>query len=327
VSLATFDVTLSGPSALVVTVRYATSAGTATAGVDYGAASGYVVFAPGSTAATTQVAVIGDRVFEGAEAFAVDLSAPQNATLAQAHAVATILDDDPAGLSIADVAVVEPVTGSRSAHFTVTLSPTSASPVTVEYSTAGVTAIPGEDYVEASGVLTFDPGLSTLPVDVTIYGDSANEGIEQFQLNLANPGGAPVAYGQGTGNIHDPGNYFSLSPCRLFDTRVGIGPFGGPPLAAGETRTIAVAGSCGIPASARSLSLNVTVTEPAATGNLRLFPAGDPVPLVSSINYSTGQTRGNNAVAGLSASGTMAIRCTQSSGTAHVIIDVNGYFE
>jgi hypothetical protein len=73
--------------------------------------------------------------------------------------------------------------------------------------------------------------------------------------------------------------------------------------------------------------LNVTVTEATARGNLRLYPAGTQVPLASTINYGPGQTRANNAVATLNDLGELAVRCTQASGTAHVILDVTGYFE
>jgi hypothetical protein len=73
-------------------------------------------------------------------------------------------------------------------------------------------------------------------------------------------------------------------------------------------------------------------------GNLRVFPTGAAVPTVSALNYSAGQTRGNNGVFGLSGGFTMAlpegngpsgqfdIRCAQSSGGAHVVVDVAGYF-
>jgi len=48
---------------------------------------------------------------------------------------------------------------------------------------------------------------------------------------------------------------------------------------------------------------------------------------VSSINYVAGQTRANNAIAPLNGLGELAVRCSQASGTAHFILDVNGYFE
>jgi hypothetical protein len=51
------------------------------------------------------------------------------------------------------------------------------------------------------------------------------------------------------------------------------------------------------------------------------------LPLVSSINYSPGQTRGNNAVLTLGAGGAVVVRCDQAEGSVHLLIDVNGYFQ
>jgi hypothetical protein len=69
--------------------------------------------------------------------------------------------------------------------------------------------------------------------------------------------------------------------------------------------------------------VNVTVTSPSVAGNLRLFAAGAAVPLVSTLNYSAAQTRGNNAVVGVGATG-LAVRAVQASGSVHAILDVNG---
>ena len=73
--------------------------------------------------------------------------------------------------------------------------------------------------------------------------------------------------------------------------------------------------------------MTLAVTQPTAAGDLRLYPGGAPLPLASSINYTAGQTRANNAVPSLGASGQLAIRCDQASGTVHAILDVTGYFE
>jgi len=124
-----------------------------------------------------------------------------------------------------------------------------------------------------------------------------------------------------------PISFYTVAPCRLLDTRDATGTFGGPALAAGGDRVFPLVGRCGIPSTARALSVNLTVAQPTAQGNLRLYPAGTPLPLVSSINYVAGQTRANNAIAPLNGLGGLAIRCTQASGTAHFILDVNGYFE
>ena len=129
-----------------------------------------------------------------------------------------------------------------------------------------------------------------------------------------------------TDNPTPPG-FYTVIPCRVLDTRGSPGPLGGPALVAGADRTFTIAGQCDIPATALAVSVNVTVTDATAAGNLRLYPAGIPVPLVSAINYAPGVTRANNAIVPLSELGEMAVRCSQASGTAHFILDVNGYFQ
>ena len=122
-------------------------------------------------------------------------------------------------------------------------------------------------------------------------------------------------------------DYFTVNPCRVVDTRGGA-PIGGPVLQGQQTRTFAVTGNGGVPSTARAVSINVAVTQPSPGGNVRLFPAGQAVPTISSINYGAGQTRGNNAIISLSASGAMAAFVGQPADTTvHLIIDVNGYFE
>ncbi len=123
------------------------------------------------------------------------------------------------------------------------------------------------------------------------------------------------------------GGYFTVAPCRVVDTRGGA-LVGGPALLGQQTRTLAVAGNCAIPVTAKAVSVNLAVTQPTAAGNVRLFPAGQAVPTVSSINYAPGQTRGNNAIVQLAPTGAIAAFVGQPAGTTvHLILDVNGYFE
>jgi hypothetical protein len=98
---AVFTVTLSTVSAQTVTVQYATANGTAAAGSDYTAASGTLTFAPGDLTKTLTVPVLGDTLVEPSETFLVNLTNPTNATLADAQAVGTIVDNEgPSGLVI-----------------------------------------------------------------------------------------------------------------------------------------------------------------------------------------------------------------------------------
>jgi hypothetical protein len=117
--------------------------------------------------------------------------------------------------------------------------------------------------------------------------------------------------------------FFSLAPCRLVDTRSSAAPA----LAGGATRTFET-GACGIPATARALAVNVTVTQPTGGGDLRIFPAGSPLPLASAIAYRANQTRAATTLVGLNDSGEFSVRCDQAGGTTtHFVLDVAGYFE
>jgi hypothetical protein len=122
-------------------------------------------------------------------------------------------------------------------------------------------------------------------------------------------------------------SFFTVSPCRVGDTRNPIGPYGGPALAANADRTFVIANQCGIPLGASAVAFNFTVTQPTALGDLRAVPVGVGLPLVSVMNWRSGQTRANNAIVLLGPAGDIVAHVDQASGTVHFIIDVNGYFQ
>jgi hypothetical protein len=201
---ATITLTRTGGSSGAVSVTVATGGGTATAGADYTAVSQVVNFAAGQTTATVTIPVTNDALFEGNETVNLAISAPTGgATLgAQATAVLTITDDDPAPtFSIDDVTVTEGNAGTVSAVFTVTLSGATALPATVQFATAAGTATSGVDFQPASGTLTFAPGVTTQTVTVAVVGDTAAEPNETFTVNLSGPTNATISDGQGQGTI------------------------------------------------------------------------------------------------------------------------------
>ena len=120
-----------------------------------------------------------------------------------------------------------------------------------------------------------------------------------------------------------------LSPCRALDTRKPAGPGGGPSLGAGATRTFVAAGVCGVPATARSVSANVTVTNTSAGGQLVVYPGDLPAPPGTlTLAFRAGQTRANNAVVGLASDASGSFRITSSAAAPlDVVVDVNGWFE
>jgi hypothetical protein len=201
---ATFTVTLSAASGKSVSFDWATTAGTATVGVDYVAASGSKTMAAGLTNTTVGITVNGDVVDEANENFGITLSTPGNATIGDGSGVATITDDDAAPtLSVNDVSVTEGNTGTTTATFTVSLSSVSANPVTFDWATAPGSATAGTDYVTASGSKTIAAGSTTTTLTVTVNGDAVDEANEAFGITLSNPGNATIADGSGLGTITD----------------------------------------------------------------------------------------------------------------------------
>jgi len=121
--------------------------------------------------------------------------------------------------------------------------------------------------------------------------------------------------------------FYTLAPCRAVDTRDPIGPYGGPSLSAGQSRAFTMVGRCGVPPTANAISLNVTVTGATAPGYLTVYPQGSGIPLASTINFGSGQTRANNAIVRIGTGAAIAIFYGQASGnTVNVIVDLNGFF-
>jgi uncharacterized repeat protein (TIGR01451 family) len=122
-------------------------------------------------------------------------------------------------------------------------------------------------------------------------------------------------------------SFHTLTPCRLVDTRGVSGPFGGPALAANTSRTFMVVGRCDLPATAWAVALNVVVAAPTAGGYFSVYPGGTPAPATSTVNYAAGRTRANNATLSLGPAGDLAVFNGQATGSAHLILDITGYFE
>ena len=100
------------------------------------------------------------------------------------------------GLSITGMFLPEGNVGTSGGTVYVTLTPASTGTVTVQYATADGTATAGSDYVADSGTLTFPPGATSVPLNVTTKGDTTPEAEETFYVNLSNPTGASILDGQ-----------------------------------------------------------------------------------------------------------------------------------
>ncbi|MFL5840092.1 MAG: Calx-beta domain-containing protein [Thermoleophilaceae bacterium] len=192
---ATITVTLSHALGVQTTVDFASSAGSAIDGSDYTGQTGTLIFAPGETEKTIQIAILNPSTPdpEDDETLTITLSnalpganlvmgSPSTATL-------TILDDDPPG-SIEFTALGYDVaeTGGQ-ATVTVHRVGGVGGPVSVDYATTDGTA-GGSDYTTTTGTLDWAAGDSadkTFTVPVTW--DGRGEGPETINLTLSNPGG------------------------------------------------------------------------------------------------------------------------------------------
>ena len=90
-----FEVTLDRARRTAVSVDYATSDGSATAGEDYTAVYGALVFAPGETTKTVEVLVLDDEHDEDSETLTLTLFNPRGARLGEGTATGTIENSDP----------------------------------------------------------------------------------------------------------------------------------------------------------------------------------------------------------------------------------------
>jgi hypothetical protein len=86
-----------------------------------------------------------------------------------------------------------------------------------------------------------------------------------------------------------------------------------------------------VPPEATAIACNLTVTGGTVGANLRAFPGNsDVIPLVSNVNWTTGQTVANYAIVGAATGGdfqaAVGLHNASTRGTVHVIVDISGYF-
>jgi hypothetical protein len=121
--------------------------------------------------------------------------------------------------------------------------------------------------------------------------------------------------------------FYSLTPCRAVDTRSGNGGI----VYASVLRQFTMKGTCGVPGTAKAVSLNLTIVTPNTSGFYTLWPAGGVFPTVSSINFVAGEPALANGAIVPVAAGTPDLSTAYGTGSGagqtHVVLDVTGYFQ
>jgi hypothetical protein len=221
--------------------------------------------------------------------------------------------------------------GGQSRDFPIPLGPCSYPPTSRAYS-LNVTVVPdgGLGYLTTWPTGQPQPYVSTLNSETgTIVANAAlvpagtNESISVY---VTNPTDVIL---DGNGYFAAPGStgalsFYPVTPCRVVDTRNADGPFGGPELAGGSTRSFTIpASACNIPSAGAAYSLNVTVVPSGVLYYLTAWPAGLSQPLVSTLNSFDGSVVANAAIVPAGTSGAISIYVTNPT---QVILDINGYF-
>ncbi len=158
--------------------------------------------------------------------------------------------------------------------------------------------------------------LGNFAVTATYSGDASNPGVTAPTLGqvVMGAGASPAL------------TFVPITPCRVADTRTAPGPFGGPSLASGVTRSFSIPqGACSVPATAAAYSLNVTAVPHGRLDVLIAWPTGEPQPLVSLLNSGDGRTKANAAIVPAGTAGAISL-FVSGLAPADVVLDINGYF-
>ena len=121
-----------------------------------------------------------------------------------------------------------------------------------------------------------------------------------------------------------PLQFIAVTPCRVVDTRLSNGPFGGPPIQGGTFRSFPIPqGSCNIPSSAAAYQLNVIVIPSGRLSYLTAYPTGENRGVVTTMNSLDGRVKADAAIVPAGASRAVSV---YASDTTNVILDIYGYF-
>ncbi len=169
-----------------------------------------------SGTAAAGVKIVGDGVPVGGDVYQYSFTGSFGTGAVTVHFIAHSFEDNAGnwnklatysftvskGISVSNVTVTKPATGSVNAVFTVSLSSASSVPVTVHYTTAnGTNTKAGTDYTAKSGVLTFAAGQTTKTISVPVMANSSTTNPKTFLLNLSSATNAVLAQGSATCSI------------------------------------------------------------------------------------------------------------------------------
>lgn len=203
----------------------------------------------------------------------------------------------------------QPVTASPGQSVTLSVGATGTGPLSYQWYT-GASGSTAQPIAGATG-----PSLTVAPTVTTTYWVRVSNACGSANSTT-------VTVTVATPTASGPAGFYVVNPCRIVDTRVTGGA-----LAPGAARAIRISG-CSVSAVAKAAALNVTVVPMTSTssGYLTVYPADQPRPNASTINFSRGRVRANNTIARLSSDVTVYVY-NGGSEAVHFLIDVTGFFQ
>ncbi|MFN8020165.1 MAG: hypothetical protein U0Q03_01445 [Acidimicrobiales bacterium] len=186
-----------------------------------------------------------------------------------------------------------------------------------------------------AGYITVFPCDRQRPIVSNVNFDPANATMANLATSRVSSSGQVCFYASvATDLVVDIQGYFSpnpavvftgVTPVRVLDTRDGTGIVGSRPtrLGRGSVVEIAVAGENGVPADAKAVMLNVTITEAAGRGYVTAWPCGRPRPLASFLNFVRGVDQANLTPVRIGDGGKVCLFVNEGT---EVVADLNGWF-
>ncbi|MBU6410749.1 MAG: hypothetical protein KGR98_10215, partial [Verrucomicrobia bacterium] len=178
-----------------VQVNYATTNGTAVAGVNYVAASNILTFNPGQTLKAVSLQLIHDPQVTGDLKMMMRLSNPSAGTqLGLLSNTVVVIQDADAGFSFSNANLSVPKNAGFATIEVICSNPgiepplsTNVTPLSVQYYTADGSATAGQDYQAVNGTILFTNGIGTNIVNVPVINNSLITGTRTFTIHMANP--------------------------------------------------------------------------------------------------------------------------------------------
>jgi gliding motility-associated-like protein len=263
-----------------------TIGGTAIGGNDYTALGGSVVIPAGQTSVQVPVAVMNDQIIEGDETVVLTVTGGSSSSFTltprpgNESATVTIGDDDniAANLILNVTNTGDATEPGTNGSFSIALpnGVTSSEAITVNYNTAGGTAVSGTDYTALSGTVIIPAGQNSVTVPVPVLNDLEMETTETVILTLTSGNSTSftfVANGNATVNIIDDENTPANRTLSIVKTTDGAEP--------GTDGSFTVSLPAGITVP-EDVTVNYTISGTAAGGT-------DYTALIGSVVIPAGQ--------------------------------------